>query len=754
MSPLRHTLAAFLVCAVLGLLILPSRAAPPEAGGLPGPTVPGGWGVNIHFTDPATGEMARFAEAGYRFARMDFFWSAVEKVKGVYDFSAYDRLASELAKVGARPLFILDYGNDLYQTGAPRTPEAVAAFARFAGAAAAHFKNKNVVWEIWNEPNLGQFWRPQPDPEQYATLALATAKAVRAADPNATIIAPGASGFAWEFLETVFKRGLLAHIDAVSVHPYRGQNPETAADDFARLRVLIARHAPQGKRDLPIVSSEWGYSTVAPGGVSEAQQARYLVRQWLANMASGVNLSIFDWKDDGDNPKENEHRFGTVRRDLSPKPSFLEAKRLIGALNGYTFRHRLAGKDKNDWRLLFQKGDTDDLLLVTWIADEKADESAQTPWVRKVAKADADFLALHRLAAIHFAAGPRAEGAGQPATLAITFVNPQTKPANVSVRFEDGRMDVGAALQPGQQTKTSVALTLSTLRQDRATPVPVQPFWGGKPLPALAPLVVKRLDPLNLSAAPDGRGNLRIAVENPAGAPFTGRVVLRVGGNEASGPLVLANGETRAEVILPARPSGEHEIALRDAQGATVARLPRRRFVPIADFPGQPGEPSGFDQVLFVENAAQKPTPLSVVKTEDGSPAPVALAFRYTFDKGWRYAQAVPVKPAVVPKGASALLVWVRTNDSGDTLRARFRDATGQTFQADLGQMTKTEWRLVTIPLDGTHSGVHWGGANDGVPHAPLTWDALILVDSANREVAHTGEVLIAAPVYVLPSPR
>jgi hypothetical protein len=56
---------------------------------------------------------------------------------------------------------------------------------------------------------------------------------------------------------------------------------------------------------------------------------------------------------------------------------------------------------------------------------------------------------------------------------------------------------------------------------------------------------------------------------------------------------------------------------------------------------------------------------------------------------------------------------------------------------------------LVTIPFIG-ESGGSWGGANDGVPHAPLVWDGLILVDSANRENAHKGEVLIAAPIYVL----
>ena len=50
--------------------------------GLPPPVVPAGFGVNIHFTDPAPGEMERFAEAGYRLVRMDFAWGAIESEPG------------------------------------------------------------------------------------------------------------------------------------------------------------------------------------------------------------------------------------------------------------------------------------------------------------------------------------------------------------------------------------------------------------------------------------------------------------------------------------------------------------------------------------------------------------------------------------------------------------------------------------------------------------------------------------------------
>jgi len=128
---------------------------------------------------------------------------------------------------------------------------------------------------------------------------------------------------------------------------------------------------------------------------------------------------------------------------------------------------------------------------------------------------------------------------------------------------------------------------------------------------------------------------------------------------------------------------------------------------------------------------------------------PAALAFRYQFDPGWRYAQAVPRSAEPIPDGATALVVWIHGDSSGDYLRARYKDKSGQTFQPDIGRIDWTGWRPVTIPLTGERS-AHWGGAGDGVPQPPLVWDGLLLIDSANRETSHRGEVLIAAPSYVL----
>jgi len=95
------------------------------------------------------------------------------------------------------------------------------------------------------------------------------------------------------------------------------------------------------------------------------------------------------------------------------------------------------------------------------------------------------------------------------------------------------------------------------------------------------------------------------------------------------------------------------------------------------------------------------------------------------------------------------MILWLRGDGGNDYLRSRFRDSSGQVFQVDLGQLGRSAWRPVTIPLDGPAIGAHWGGRGDGVIHPPLVWEGLILIDSAHRDTAHSGEVLLAAPAYV-----
>ncbi len=370
----------FVTMALAALLSLTALAQIPE------PVLPQGVGVNIHFVTGHERDLDLIAAAGFKFIRMDFGWEAIEKARGEYNWAGYDELTANLAKRGIRPLYILDYSHRLYEdtvettnpisgkaeqnTASPRKPESVAAFAKWAGAAAAHFKGRGVIWEIWNEPNIF-FWRPKPKVEDYTALALATCTAIRAADPQATIIGPAISGLDPAFMEKFLASGILEYLDGVSVHPYRSKRaPETVANEYQKLREQIARHAPAAKQGkLPIISGEWGWSTDGKD-VSPETQAAYLARQQLFNLYSGVPLSIwYDWKNDGPDAHEREHNFGTVMPDLQPKPAYTAVHTLTRELAGCRIVSRHATGRDMDFVLVL-KNATGETKLALWTTEQ------------------------------------------------------------------------------------------------------------------------------------------------------------------------------------------------------------------------------------------------------------------------------------------------------------------------------------------------------------------------------------------------
>ncbi len=267
---------------------------------VPGPIVPDGLGVNIHWTNPRPGEMRMLAATGVRWIRMDFRWDATETKKGQYNFASYFRLITALRRYHIRPLLILDYGNPLYQHGAfPTTPTARHAFAKWAATAVKTFRGYGVMWEMWNEASggMGNNNVPVP-PAAYAKLAVEVGQAIHRADPHALYVGPALAGMDRPWLKQILQDGVLKEFDAVTVHLYRQTPPETIGKDYANLRQLIARYSPLG-RVIPLISGEWGYSTTWMKRDAN-RQGKYLAREFLTNLMYRIPLSIwYDWHNDG-----------------------------------------------------------------------------------------------------------------------------------------------------------------------------------------------------------------------------------------------------------------------------------------------------------------------------------------------------------------------------------------------------------------------------------------------------------------------
>ena len=205
--------------------------------------------MNIHFTDPRPGEMEMLAAAGFRWVRMDFAWEGTEREKGKYDFSAYDRLMSALDKQSPPG----DVHSRLRQ---PELRPRPVAFQRGrtpgdgplgGGRRPAFPRPRHPLGNVQRAQHLlleAQARRGTNTPK----LALEVGRALRAAEPGETYSARPPRRSISAFLEKCFQAGLLEYWSAVTVHPYRQEGPEAAAAEYARLRQLIDRYAPEGKK--------------------------------------------------------------------------------------------------------------------------------------------------------------------------------------------------------------------------------------------------------------------------------------------------------------------------------------------------------------------------------------------------------------------------------------------------------------------------------------------------------------------------
>ena len=296
------------------------------------------------------------AGAGVRWVRVEFKWDLTEKTKGAYDFAPYERLLTGLDGEGLRALFVLGYVNPLYDGGAsPHTEAGRKGFANWAVASAKHFANRGVLWELYNRPNESRYWQPEPNVNDYIQLALEVGKQFRAMVPSERLIGPATAGINFDFLEACFKAGLLQYWSAVSVEPYRIELPETVIPSYNRLRDLLKTYKQGAQADIPIISSEWGYSSVW-SGMTDDKQSEYLVRQWLVNITNGVPISIwYSWRDDKDQ-QDIDQGFGTVTYQYGQKRAYLAAKALTTFLSGYKFVKRFPAGGSDDFVLLFQKG--------------------------------------------------------------------------------------------------------------------------------------------------------------------------------------------------------------------------------------------------------------------------------------------------------------------------------------------------------------------------------------------------------------
>ncbi len=657
------------------------------------------YGVNIHFTDARPGEMEMLAASGCRWVRMDLTWARTEKKAGEYDFTPYDRLVSALDRHGLRALFILDYGNPLYDGGlAPHTETGRTAFAKWAAAAVARYRGRGYLWEIWNEPNHPNFWKPQPNVADYVALARAVGRAVREAAPGERLIGPATSRIDLEFLEACFRGGVLEDWWAVSVHPYRQTDPETVMSEYGRLRDMIRRYAQAG-REVPVLSGEWGYST-AWRGVDAERQGALLARQWLVNAAAAIPLSIwYDWRDDGSDPAEPEHNFGTVRHrwlsgwpPFDPKPAWHAMRAFHGELDGHRFVRRVSlprtsgEADPADWLLLFERAGR--WRLAMWTTSTGGTAVVRVPGV----------LGLRTHLGQHH---------GPPGT----NTNGKTLEVRLGSSPLYAELDAAAATDLGRPGRWD---------------------WSDE-----------RIEAVEAGLGPVGR--LRLELRKSHGPAMRGLVHVLTDGETNEWSWSAGEGEATVRVAME-RPIADVPMRLQVARqdGVIVAVRSRFRLKPIAAWETAPmnigantdGRPAVPHEISLDRIAAPADCPAA-----PGNAVRISVAT----GAGYQYFPVTFERPddRRIEGRPNALLLWAKVEGDPLRLTCRVEDASGEVFQPVATHVRAEDgWRLVRLAWPGGGAG-RWGGDNDGVPTPPLKWQAALLVDR-DHATGQTGAVIVA----------
>lgn len=102
-------------------------------------------------------------------------------------------------------------------------------------------------------------------------------------------------------------------------------------------------------------------------GVTEDTQALYLPRAYMLTLGEGLeHVMWYEFRDGGDDATYNEHRFGIVRNDLTPKPAYRSMQVMTQALGAGKFIEKLDLGEGN-YGYVFDAGQSHTLAL--WRAE-------------------------------------------------------------------------------------------------------------------------------------------------------------------------------------------------------------------------------------------------------------------------------------------------------------------------------------------------------------------------------------------------
>jgi hypothetical protein len=350
-SNTRRLTAALILASMLAAVLLgtpPAAAVSAAAADTAGPAnaygISAGGGLQFLSAEDRDRTLDDMVALGVTRVRFDMNWADIQRDgRGTYDWDRYDALVDAMVARGLEPLAIIAYTPPWARPEGCSdddkcAPARLRDYSQFAFTAALRYESRGVNdWEIWNEPNIVNFWRPAPDAARYAEMLQLAYRAIKRIDRDAFVLTGGTAPAADNgtniaprtFLSTLYEAGAGDSFDAVSHHPYcfpaaaPGEYYEWCAwsqmaDTSPSMRSIMVDNGDAAKK---IWMTEYGAPTEGWGGVGEETQAEWVTEAY--DLAASYDWAgpLF-WYNHRDAPDNVHDSFGLRRADWTPKLSW------------------------------------------------------------------------------------------------------------------------------------------------------------------------------------------------------------------------------------------------------------------------------------------------------------------------------------------------------------------------------------------------------------------------------------------------
>jgi polysaccharide biosynthesis protein PslG len=224
-------------------------------------------------------DMDVLKKSGINILRIAFQWGAIEYEKGKFDYIFWDYFVETAHKKGITLIPYICYTPRWNATGDTTNfwtavPKDYSEFGNTVTALVNRYKKYIHSWELWNEPDIKEFFAGSS--EELAKLTKIGSEAVRKADPTAIVVLAGLAHHTDFTLRLFRDYGISKYVDVVNCHDYSetwsGEPIESITSYINTLSDIIDKYG----NGQSLWTAEVGYSNYRNGAyVSNSYNAYY-----------------------------------------------------------------------------------------------------------------------------------------------------------------------------------------------------------------------------------------------------------------------------------------------------------------------------------------------------------------------------------------------------------------------------------------------------------------------------------------------